>query len=73
MLTVYRPGSPVTLADGIAAGVLKVEIRANNYVLYEVVWWNGNARNTAWLEEAEVAPAEGSSTATIGFAAAGGE
>jgi hypothetical protein len=47
--------------------VLAVCIRFDE-ITYEVEWWDGNSRNTAWFSEHLVTPAiQDSNTQTIGF------
>lgn len=73
MLTVYRPGTPVTLAGEITGGIIQVCIGTNDHVTYQVAWWDGNTRRLEWLEEIELIPAAADATATlrIGFASGG--
>lgn len=52
-LEVAAPGSEIVLnvpgGDGVPAVIASVQIRADLSVSYEVAWWNGNSRNTAWV------------------------
>lgn len=49
-MEIYQPGTKVTVnkLDGL---ILKVEI--SPAILYEVAWWSGTSRSTAWLNEFE--------------------
>jgi hypothetical protein len=47
-------GSRVRIADNIPARVRQICISENDYVEYEVVWWDGNTRHTQWLSAFEV-------------------
>ena len=59
--TVVRFGN-----DGMLRGqVLAICIRATG-ISYEVAWWDGATRHTAWLSSAEVAAADASESTTLG-------
>lgn len=66
-LIVLAIGTPVHIADDIKATVTTISIHDDNYVTYEVVWWDGRTRNTAWVEEFEIAKLEHSQSTLIGF------
>lgn len=56
-MEIIAPGSKVTIGDKFDAVVLAISIRQAS-VQYEVAWWNGNDRKSAWLEANEVTPGE---------------
>ena len=49
--------------DGIVTGIC---LKGISEVTYEVAWWNGGNRCTAWLTPEELI-ADGDETLTIGF------
>ena len=52
--------------DGMLRGqVLAICIRATD-ITYEVAWWDGATRRTAWLTSAEVSAEDTSTTTTLG-------
>lgn len=67
------PGQTVEFADRQAgqATVLRVEIRGAQpfFASYEVAWWVGGERNTAWVESHEVRAVPGETLAgrCLGF------
>lgn len=65
---IYRPGSLVKfLAADYTARVLAVCIR--DQVTYEVAWWAGSERRTAWVSEHEIRTFDGALRQQIGFLA----
>lgn len=52
-MEVIKPGSKVLIAGNVDATILTVSIRHDS-VSYEVVWWSGLTRTTAWLEPFEI-------------------
>jgi len=59
-LSVMAPGSSVEIgpeSDPIRATVKQVCLNGEN-IDYEVVWWNGGTRTTAWLTSGEVRPGD---------------
>jgi hypothetical protein len=68
-LQVFAPGSKVKIAAAEDAVVTIVSVRTGGFVCYEVAWWNGNSRCTAWLEAFEVTPAAGTERMSLGFTA----
>jgi hypothetical protein len=75
-ITIRRPGSEVRFAHGdgrtVLALVTKAEVRADLAVSYEVAWWVGGNRNTAWASAAEVEGVGGFEPLRVGFRAEGG-
>lgn len=69
-----QPGSFVEI-DGMAAPtvqgkVLAVTVRESGVAGYEVAWWSGGTRYTAWVEPSEITPSLGEpSPIRIGFVA----
>jgi hypothetical protein len=47
-------GSNVTIGGSIRANVLQICIQSHNRVTYEVAWWAGNTRSTAWVDAGEI-------------------
>jgi len=59
MITVFKPGSKVTIGGDIAATVKQVCLQSDG-VTYEIVWWSERTRNTQWFADFEVnAPKDG--------------
>ncbi|HEY5865870.1 MAG TPA: hypothetical protein VI542_10050 [Candidatus Tectomicrobia bacterium] len=59
--TIVRVGN-----DGMLRGqILAICIRATG-ITYEVAWWDGATRRTAWLTSAEVSADDASTTTTLG-------
>lgn len=70
---VIAPGTPVRIDGGVKGVVLAVTIRAIGVTGYEVAWWTGAARTTAWLEPHEVSPWDApDEPLEIGFTGRGG-
>jgi hypothetical protein len=64
-------GSFVNLVTGgepQRAQVTAVQIRERNKVTYEVVWWSGATRSTAWVESCEVTALGDDRPVAVGFA-----
>jgi hypothetical protein len=71
MIELLAPGAHVLLHGEINATIRQVSISgANHHVQYEVVWLNGNARSTAWVESHEIEPRNDAEKMQVGFAAA---
>lgn len=66
-IEVMQPGSPVTIGEEIEAVVFGVMLRDKGYVQYEVAWWDGNTRNSKWLDQSEVRCVEKTGAVRIGF------
>ena len=66
-IEVMQVGSPVTLADGIPATITAILINDKCRVTYQCVWWSGQERKSAYLEEFEVTPADETQRTTVGF------
>lgn len=66
-IEVIAPGSQVRLSGGIVAGVLQVNVMPNFHVQYQCVWWDGNTRNTQWVEAWEVTTEADDKPLRIGF------
>ena len=64
-LTLFRPNHAVMIGEDIEALVLAISIRGSN-VQYEVSWWNGSTRNTAWMSPEELRPMDNSKL-QVGF------
>lgn len=54
-ITVLRPGSGVDIG-GVFATVTQVCITDAFAVTYEVLWWSGQDRKTAWVSPAQISP-----------------
>lgn len=67
-MDVFAPGSKVKIEGADDAVITAVSISAGGFVRYEVVWWNGNSRSTAWLESFEVVAVRGTKNLPVGFA-----
>lgn len=71
-LTLLSPGTPVLLGptlDPIDGTILAALLRVNEYVQYEVAYWDGKTRKVEWIASHEVRPrAGGASITKIGFA-----
>jgi hypothetical protein len=70
-MTLYKIGTEVEIwqSDGksIKGHVHAITIRESG-VIYNVVWWNGDARHDKWLAEYEVRDHARSEKHKIGFA-----
>ncbi len=68
-LDVLKPGTEIKIGptQEITAMVLQVRIQEEDYVDYQVVWWNGKERKTEWLTGLEVRGGSWSAEQTIGF------
>lgn len=65
----FRPGTTVLIGDKapmIEATVLAVTIREDG-ASYEVSWWDGKKRYSAWLSQLEVHPYAQQPDLKIGF------
>lgn len=47
-------GSEVVIGGSVTATVLQICIQSNSRVTYEVAWWDGNTRSTAWVDAGEI-------------------
>lgn len=63
---VFPIGSEVAIGEDITAKVLQVCISGKG-VTYEVAWFDGNSRNTAWVHDCETTPADENKRICIGF------
>ncbi len=66
-IEVMQVGSPVTLADNIPATITGILIHDKCRVTYQCVWWDGQTRNSEWLEQFEVTRTDEAQGMTIGF------
>ena len=66
-IEVMQVGSPVTLADNIPARITGILIHDKCRITYECVWWDGQTRTSAYLEEFEVTRADETQGMTVGF------
>ncbi|MGZ6045670.1 MAG: hypothetical protein ACXWNW_14170 [Isosphaeraceae bacterium] len=66
MLEVLPLGSRVSLGDGTIPAIVTAIIIRGDRPSYEVVWWDGRARKSEWLETSEVKSDEVART-KIGF------
>lgn len=61
-LTVHPPGSWAEvggpLDTKIKVRILAVSVRESGVTSYEVVWWAGKDRHTAWVEPGELHPVD---------------
>lgn len=54
-LTVYAPGTEVTISQGLIKGtIIDISITGNFKVQYNVIWWDGNDRKSAWMDTCEI-------------------
>lgn len=67
MIQVIKPGEHVAMSGNVDAVVVQVCIQSQDRISYEVVWWAGNTRNTAWVSDFEVVPKKGCDRIKIGF------
>lgn len=66
-ISVIPIGSNVFLSDRtISATINAVNVRANNHILYEIIFWYECERKEIWVEEWEIIP-ESQARSTIGF------
>ncbi len=65
-MEIFSIGSEVMIGDFVGV-VTAVTIRSNSYAIYEVAWWNGSARNSAWVDRCELKLKEKQPVTTIGF------
>lgn len=66
-IEIIQVGSPVTIADDIPAKITGILINDKCRVTYQCVWWDGQARNSGWLEEFEVTRADETKRMAVGF------
>lgn len=66
-LTLMAIGSEVTFKDGITGQIIGIAIHPNNYVQYNVVWWDGIHRKIEWFEELELCVGEKRNLLRLGF------
>lgn len=66
-MQLFPIGQRVILDSDIEGTITGIIIRENNYIEYEVVWWNGRTRNCIWLQELEVMVTGESKSLNIGF------
>jgi hypothetical protein len=66
-MQLFPIGQRVILDSDIEGTITGIMIRENNYIEYEVVWWDGRTRNCIWLQELEVATTGESGSLNIGF------
>lgn len=52
-LKLFPIGSIVNFGNKLAT-VIGIQIRAKNYIMYEIVWWFDQERFTEWVEESEI-------------------
>lgn len=66
-MELYIPGTEVTLKGGIKALIISIEIKSQRLagVSYQVAWWDGRTRMTAWISPPEIN--DGELKTTIGF------
>lgn len=56
-MEIYKPGSDVTIGGNIDAKIISAHISGEECrLVYNVVWWSGNTRTEAVLEEFEIQP-----------------
>ena len=71
MIEVLAIDELVTLSEDIDAQIIGINIRANDKVLYDVVWWDGRTRRTEWVEASEIGWGHSPDKLQIGFKAKG--
>lgn len=67
ILNVYIPDTKVTIGDGIDGAIISLEITSKCAVRYQVAWWNGQERRTAWMNDDEFVVNEHEVQLAIGF------
>jgi len=67
MITIYRPGSKVVLADGIEGVIEKVSIEQECTVMYQVLWWDMRKRESGWFQPGMVTPLLDQESVRVGF------
>lgn len=65
-VNVIKPGSLVTLTNGIEGIVLVVQVGNGNVISYQCAWWVNGTRSVDWFSEPEVQLQSGSNQ-QIGF------
>ena len=70
-IEVYNIGTMVFVGNkaqrNINAEITAICIRSN-YITYEVAWWNGMTRTTAWIEQKELMFKKAPEKIAVGFA-----
>jgi hypothetical protein len=65
-LSVFKPGTKVTIGNDITAQVRQVCIQEDG-ITYEVIWWSDRERKTQWLSAFEVEPLKETTLIPVGF------
>lgn len=65
-VSVFAIGTTV-IAGSVTAKIKTISIGERGRVEYEVVWWSGETRNSAWVAEMEIQPLELTTGERIGF------
>lgn len=52
-MKIFKPGTTVRMGS-VVATVVGVLIRPDNYIQYQVVWWEGAYRRHDWVEAVEI-------------------
>lgn len=53
IIEVYQPGLGVEIGEGVKARIAQVAISETG-LQYEVVWWSGDTRQSAWVAPSEI-------------------
>lgn len=64
-MEILKSGSEIIVSD-IKMKVLSVTIN-NDQIMYNVVWYDGNTRNTAYINDFEITSFNAQDIRTIGF------
>ena len=64
---IIPPGTPVIVGKSIDGLIVAVEITHGYTVRYEVTYWDGNSRCSAWFLPQEITVADPKATMPIGF------
>lgn len=66
-LSVLPVGTKVVVEGDIDGVISAICIRGNDFVSYEVIWWNNRSRVLEWVTEDEVSEMSGDKEMKIGF------
>lgn len=66
LLAVHKPGRWVKIGDDVPATVKQVSLTEGGHS-YEVVWWDGRTRYSAWIAPHEIRGAADPDELRIGF------
>jgi hypothetical protein len=67
MIEVLEIGTEVIIRDKVKAHISAIQIRDNNNICYECVWWNGSQRFEVWLNQFEITSINETKSRILGF------